>query len=66
MIPPSIAAWNICGITSPDKVLCCKNLVSNDSLDMLCILENRIHTSTVFDPWFRMTHSIFENEDSHT
>ncbi|KAL0923878.1 hypothetical protein M5K25_004663 [Dendrobium thyrsiflorum] len=57
-------AWNICAFNSPDKVICCKNLVSNASLDMLCILENIIHTSTLSDPWFRMTHSIFENEDS--
>ncbi|KAI0503746.1 hypothetical protein KFK09_014687 [Dendrobium nobile] len=65
MTLPNIAVWNIRGINRPDKVLCCKSLVTSFNLDMLCILENRIHLSSLQDPFFESTHTIFNSECSY-
>ncbi|KAL0908947.1 hypothetical protein M5K25_023462 [Dendrobium thyrsiflorum] len=64
MFAPSIASWNGRGFNNPDKVLCCKRLVDSFKLDMLCILENRIHVSALQDPYFSQTHAVFTPEDS--
>ncbi|KAL0904023.1 hypothetical protein M5K25_026093 [Dendrobium thyrsiflorum] len=61
---PPIAAWNIRGFNSSDKVFCCKNFVSKFRLDMLCLLENRIHPSAFSNPFFDITHSVFSPEQS--
>ncbi|XP_020705942.1 uncharacterized protein LOC110116623 [Dendrobium catenatum] len=55
-------AWNIRGFNNPDKVFCCRNLVKEHMLDLICILENRILSSNLQDPWFCSTHKVFENE----
>ncbi|XP_028548227.1 uncharacterized protein LOC114578859 [Dendrobium catenatum] len=64
MTCPSLAAWNIRGFNNPDKVLCCRNLVNEHRLDLICILENRINSSNLLDPWFCSTHKVFDNEQS--
>ncbi|KAL0923655.1 hypothetical protein M5K25_007721 [Dendrobium thyrsiflorum] len=58
------AAWNIRGFNRPDKVLSCKRLVASFKLDMICILENRIHLSSMLDPFFETSHQIFQFENS--
>ncbi|XP_020684404.2 uncharacterized protein LOC110101006 [Dendrobium catenatum] len=64
MIPPRLAAWNVRGFNSPEKVRACKDLVRDRKLELLCVLENRIHASSFSDPWFRLNHCVFENEES--
>ncbi|XP_020684285.1 uncharacterized protein LOC110100904, partial [Dendrobium catenatum] len=51
-------AWNIRGFNNPEKVLCCRNLVNEHRLDLICILENRINSSNLLDPWFCSTHKV--------
>ncbi|KAL0908077.1 hypothetical protein M5K25_022546 [Dendrobium thyrsiflorum] len=61
----SHATWNIRGFNNPDKIFCCKNLVREYDLDMFCLLENIILLSNLDDPWFCMTHTVFNNEMSY-
>ncbi|KAL0921444.1 hypothetical protein M5K25_008516 [Dendrobium thyrsiflorum] len=61
---PVIACWNIRGFNSPDKVLCCKRLISSFKADIICILENRIHFSSLHNPFFSANHKVFISEDS--
>ncbi|KAI0523207.1 hypothetical protein KFK09_005601 [Dendrobium nobile] len=49
---------------SRNKVRACKDLASNLNLDLLCVLENRIHEASFSDPWFQLNHSVFQNEES--
>ncbi|KAL0924645.1 hypothetical protein M5K25_005494 [Dendrobium thyrsiflorum] len=65
MTHPAIAVWNIRGFNNPDKVFCCKNLIRDHNLDILCLLENRISHHNLSDPWFNMTHTVFDNENSY-
>ncbi|KAL0906878.1 hypothetical protein M5K25_025407 [Dendrobium thyrsiflorum] len=51
---PRLAAWNVRGFNSPDKV----------RLDLICVLENRIHDGCFQDPWFRLHHCVYDNEAS--
>ncbi|KAL0924452.1 hypothetical protein M5K25_005283 [Dendrobium thyrsiflorum] len=64
MTHPTIASWNIRGFNSPEKVICCKNLVSEEKIDIICLLENRISLSNIQDRWFCSNHRIFANENS--
>ncbi|PKU78251.1 Putative ribonuclease H protein [Dendrobium catenatum] len=61
---PSIGCWNIRGFNKPEKVLAVKNLVNSHHLDMICILEAKISSSSFSDPWFSYTHQVFPNEQS--
>ncbi|XP_020696710.2 uncharacterized protein LOC110109847 [Dendrobium catenatum] len=63
--PPSFAAWNTRGFNSPDKTLCCKDLVKKFNLDLLFILETRISLANSTNNWFLSTHSIFPHEGSY-
>ncbi|PKU62497.1 hypothetical protein MA16_Dca027089 [Dendrobium catenatum] len=64
MINPTIAAWNIRGFSTSNKVFSCKNLVKSLCLDMIGILENRIHHTSIADPFFLNSHRVFDYEDS--
>ncbi|XP_020698808.2 uncharacterized protein LOC110111333 [Dendrobium catenatum] len=64
MTPPCLAAWNVRGFNRPEKVRACKDLVRCHKLDLICVLENMIHNKSLMDPWFRMNHEIFVNEES--
>ncbi|KAL0914872.1 hypothetical protein M5K25_015257 [Dendrobium thyrsiflorum] len=64
MILPHIAAWNVRGFNSPDKVRACTDLVRRCNLAFLAVLENRIHENSFLDPWFQNNHLVFENEES--
>ncbi|KAL0907108.1 hypothetical protein M5K25_025651 [Dendrobium thyrsiflorum] len=61
---PQFASWNIRGFNNPSKVRACKDLVNSHKLKLICILEARIHSSTLLDPWFVNMHRIYENEGS--
>lgn len=61
---PRLAAWNVRGFNSPDKVWCCKELIRHYNLDLICVLENRIHKGCFQDPWFRLNHCVYDNEAS--
>ncbi|XP_020691324.1 uncharacterized protein LOC110105965 [Dendrobium catenatum] len=64
MISPNIAAWNIRGFSSSNKVSYCKMLVQSLRLDMICILENRIQLQSLSDLNFSNSHLIFDMEAS--
>lgn len=64
MTCPTIAAWNIRGFSSSNKVSYCKMLVQSLHLDMICILENRIPLSHLSDLSFFNSHLVFESESS--
>ncbi|PKU86740.1 Putative ribonuclease H protein [Dendrobium catenatum] len=64
MFFPTMAAWNIRGFNHPDKVLSCKRLIKSFSLQLVCILENRISSNSLLDPFFVSSHSLFTNEES--
>ncbi|XP_020704255.2 uncharacterized protein LOC110115380 [Dendrobium catenatum] len=59
-----MAAWNTRGFNSPDKTLCCKNLVNKFNLDMLFILETRISPTNSSNSWFLSNHHVFSQEGS--
>ncbi|KAI0522856.1 hypothetical protein KFK09_005241 [Dendrobium nobile] len=59
-----MAAWNIRGFNHPDKVLCFKRLIQSFKLDLVCILENRIQSHSLLDPFFQASHCLFSNEES--
>ncbi|KAI0500636.1 hypothetical protein KFK09_018852 [Dendrobium nobile] len=61
---PTIASWNVRGFNNPDKVSFCKSLINSHDLKLLCILEAKISASSLEDPWFLRSHTLFENEDS--
>ncbi|KAI0491962.1 hypothetical protein KFK09_026225 [Dendrobium nobile] len=65
MILPSIASWNIRGFNNPSKVIACKHLIKAHKLDLICILENRIHLNSMDDPWFTTAHKVFDSEVSY-
>ncbi|PKU63786.1 Putative ribonuclease H protein [Dendrobium catenatum] len=60
---PKFACWNVRGFNSLDTVSSCKSLISTHDLKMLCILEAKISSTSVLDPWFLRSHRLFENED---
>ncbi|XP_020678602.2 uncharacterized protein LOC110096820 [Dendrobium catenatum] len=60
---PLFGVWNVRGFNRPDKVFCCKRLIQSLKLDMLCILETRIHVSSLMDSFFESSHQLFSNED---
>lgn len=62
MFFPPIAAWNIRGFNHYDKVLCFKRLIQSHKLDLVCILENRINSNSLLDPYFESSHSLYANE----
>ncbi|KAL0914365.1 hypothetical protein M5K25_014709 [Dendrobium thyrsiflorum] len=62
--PTKKPAWNVRGFNSSEKVRCCKDLARHFKLDLLCVLENRIHADSFQDPWFRLNHCVFDNEES--
>ncbi|PKU64445.1 hypothetical protein MA16_Dca008368 [Dendrobium catenatum] len=62
---PLLASWNTRGFNSPDKVLCCKNLVKTFDLDLLFLLETRISPTSLRNPWFISSHSVFSVEGSY-
>ncbi|XP_028555181.1 uncharacterized protein LOC114580776 [Dendrobium catenatum] len=64
MTTPRLAAWNVRGFNSPDKVWACKQLVHQHHLELFSVLENRINESSLLNPWFCSNHRIFDNEDS--
>ncbi|XP_020699543.1 uncharacterized protein LOC110111848 [Dendrobium catenatum] len=64
MICPKLAAWNIRGFSSSNKVSFCKNLVQSLHLDMICILENRILPQSLYDLNFSNCHLLFDIEAS--
>ncbi|XP_028555063.1 uncharacterized protein LOC110115909 [Dendrobium catenatum] len=59
-----MAAWNIRGFNSPDKVLCCKNLAQKHNIDILFILESKTSLSSLSSHWFQANHRIFPLENS--
>ncbi|PKU70563.1 Putative ribonuclease H protein [Dendrobium catenatum] len=61
---PPMAAWNIRGFNHPDKVMSCKRLIKSFNLNLICILETRINTNSLLDPFFETSHSLFSNEES--
>ncbi|XP_028551913.1 uncharacterized protein LOC114579943 [Dendrobium catenatum] len=56
--------WNVRGFNRPEKVLSCKRLINSFKLDMLCLLETRIHAPSLLGPFFDSSHSLFPNEVS--
>ncbi|XP_028551195.1 uncharacterized protein LOC110112690 [Dendrobium catenatum] len=61
---PTFASWNVRGFNSPEKVSYCKSLIKAHDLKLLCILEAKVSPSSVNDPWFLRSHSLYENEGS--
>ncbi|PKU86575.1 Putative ribonuclease H protein [Dendrobium catenatum] len=59
---PSIGCWNIRGFNQLGKVLACKEFVTANRLDMICILEAKISAPSLADNWFINNHQIFPNE----
>ncbi|XP_020689773.1 uncharacterized protein LOC110104846 [Dendrobium catenatum] len=59
-----MAAWNLRGFNSPDKVPCCKQFSKKYNLDMLFILEAKVSAASSSDPWFSANHDIFPCEAS--
>ncbi|XP_020685967.1 uncharacterized protein LOC110102125 [Dendrobium catenatum] len=64
MFFPTIGSWNVRGFNHAEKVLNCKSLIKSFKLDMLCLLETRIHSPSLDDPFFKISHSLFPNEES--
>ncbi|XP_020671980.1 uncharacterized protein LOC110091987, partial [Dendrobium catenatum] len=62
MSMPPIAAWNVRGFNNPIKVKYCKDLIAVHNIKLLCVLEAKVTLSSVSDPWFSFSHSLFENE----
>ncbi|XP_028554975.1 uncharacterized protein LOC110097432 [Dendrobium catenatum] len=62
---PNIASWNVRGFNNPDKVRFCKSLIQSQNLKFLCVLEAKISLSSVEDPWFLHSHSLFDSEGSY-
>ncbi|XP_028554798.1 uncharacterized protein LOC114580674 [Dendrobium catenatum] len=62
MILLSMASWNIRGFNNPSKVIACKHFIKVHKLDLICILDNRIHLNSMDDPWFIAAHTIFDSE----
>ncbi|XP_020681566.1 uncharacterized protein LOC110098944, partial [Dendrobium catenatum] len=61
---PTLLSWNVRGFNNLDKVSFCMSLINSHDLKLLCILEAKISTSSVDDPWFLRSHHLFENESS--
>ncbi|PKU59129.1 Putative ribonuclease H protein [Dendrobium catenatum] len=62
---PPLGVWNVRGFNSPEKVISCKRLIKAFKLDLLCLLETRVHASSLCNPFFDLSHSLFPNESCH-
>lgn len=62
MVISPLAYWNARGFNKCDKVHACHDLVVSNNLTFLCILEAKVQSSIILDPWFINSHMVFDNE----